>query len=176
MKYTQHLSLAASIISDMRLDRPRVASLWALNRETKQGAGEMTHDEMRALAGTYYLSSRYLTLKDFLFHSSPVIVPQCCYKSHIILDTHLLSSNAVISSYQGAPPLPTDISHTSFTFKSSLKKLTMPSLKPQARCVDQDRIDSQPNFIGSENDILRQNHHCHFLSVRAVSAHSTYSI
>jgi hypothetical protein len=63
MKYTQHLSLAASIISDMRLDRPRVASLWALNRETKQGAGEMTHDEMRALAGTYYLSSRYLILK-----------------------------------------------------------------------------------------------------------------
>jgi hypothetical protein len=60
MKYTQHLSLAASIISDMRLDRPRVASLWALNRESKHGSGEMTHDEMRALAGTYYLSSRYV--------------------------------------------------------------------------------------------------------------------
>lgn len=60
MKYTQHLSLAASIISDMRLDRPRIASLWALSRENKHASGEMTHDEMRALAGTYYLSSRYV--------------------------------------------------------------------------------------------------------------------
>jgi hypothetical protein len=43
----------------MRLDRPRIASLWALSRENKHAIGEMTHDEQRALAGTYYLSSRY---------------------------------------------------------------------------------------------------------------------
>ncbi|KAH7246476.1 hypothetical protein BKA59DRAFT_200191 [Fusarium tricinctum] len=81
MKYTQHLSLAASIISDMRLDRPRVASLWALNRETKQGAGEMTHDEMRALAGTYYLSSSSAVLlqKSHHFRYSPFIL-ECCHK------------------------------------------------------------------------------------------------
>ncbi|KAH6955594.1 hypothetical protein DER45DRAFT_586529 [Fusarium avenaceum] len=71
----------ACIISDMRLDRPRVASLWALNRETKQGAGEMTHDEMRALAGTYYLSSSSAVLlqKSHHFRYSPFIL-ECCHK------------------------------------------------------------------------------------------------
>ncbi|KAG5750080.1 hypothetical protein H9Q69_001281 [Fusarium xylarioides] len=80
MKYTQHLSLAASIISDMRLDRPRVASLWALSRESKHGSGEMTHDEMRALAGTYYLSSSSAVLlqKSHHFRYSPFIL-ECCH-------------------------------------------------------------------------------------------------
>lgn len=80
MRYTQHLSLAASIISDMRLDRPRVASLWALSRESKHGFGEMTHDEMRALAGTYYLSSSSAVLlqKSHHFRYSPFIL-ECCH-------------------------------------------------------------------------------------------------
>ncbi|PCD31955.1 hypothetical protein QX201_009074 [Fusarium graminearum] len=81
MKYTQHLSLAASIISDMRLDRPRIASLWALSRENKHASGEMTHDEQRALAGTYYLSSSSAVLlqKSHHFRYSPYIL-ECCHK------------------------------------------------------------------------------------------------
>ncbi|KAF5010242.1 hypothetical protein FDECE_3601 [Fusarium decemcellulare] len=80
MKYSQHLSLAGSIVSDMRLDRPRVASLWALNRETKQSASALTHDEMRALAGTYYLSSSSAVLlqKSHHFRYTPYIL-ECCH-------------------------------------------------------------------------------------------------
>ncbi|KAM5342328.1 hypothetical protein ACJ41O_013294 [Fusarium nematophilum] len=79
MKYTQHLALAGSIISDMRLDRPRVASLWALNRETKQSSSALTHDEMRALAGTYYLSSSSAVLlqKSHHFRYTPYILESC---------------------------------------------------------------------------------------------------
>ncbi|KAF4964964.1 hypothetical protein FSARC_7142 [Fusarium sarcochroum] len=94
MRYTQHLSLAASIISDMRLDRPRIASLWALNRENKHASGEMTHDEMRALAGTYYLSSSSAVLlqKSHHFRYSPYII-QCCHellaKGSFASDRHL---------------------------------------------------------------------------------------
>ncbi|KAF5021744.1 hypothetical protein F66182_6194 [Fusarium sp. NRRL 66182] len=95
MKYTQHLSLAASIISDMRLDRPRPASLWALNRESKQAASLITHDEMRALAGTYYLSSSSAVLlqKSHHFRYSPYII-QCC---------HTLMSKAVYPSDRHFP-------------------------------------------------------------------------
>ncbi|KAF4441526.1 cercosporin resistance [Fusarium acutatum] len=58
-----------------------VASLWALSRETKHGSGEMTHDEMRALAGTYYLSSSSAVLlqKSHHFRYSPFIL-ECCHK------------------------------------------------------------------------------------------------
>ncbi|KAJ4136457.1 hypothetical protein NW768_004070 [Fusarium equiseti] len=64
----------------MRLDRPRIASLWALNRENKHASGEMTHDEMRALAGTYYLSSSSAVLlqKSHHFRYSPYIL-ECCH-------------------------------------------------------------------------------------------------
>ncbi|KAM0433902.1 hypothetical protein ACHAPT_003845 [Fusarium lateritium] len=80
MKYSQHLSLAGSIISDMRLDRPRVASLWALSRETKQSVGSLNRDEMRALAGTYYLSSSSAVLlqKSHHFRYTPYIL-ECCH-------------------------------------------------------------------------------------------------
>ncbi|KAF4452976.1 hypothetical protein F53441_4207 [Fusarium austroafricanum] len=60
---------------------PRNASLWALSRETKQVTGEMTYDEMRALAGTYYLSSSSAVLlqKSHHFRYSPYIL-QCCHE------------------------------------------------------------------------------------------------
>ncbi|UPK94451.1 hypothetical protein LCI18_005386 [Fusarium solani-melongenae] len=81
MKYSQHLSLAGSIVSDMRLDRPRVASLWALSRETKHSVGSLNHDEMRALAGTYYLSSSSAVLlqKSHHFRYTPYIL-DCCHQ------------------------------------------------------------------------------------------------
>ncbi|KAF4974446.1 hypothetical protein FZEAL_8646 [Fusarium zealandicum] len=94
MKYTQHLSLAGSIVSDMRLDRPRVASLWVLDRETKQSSTALDHDEMRALAGVYYLSSSSAVLlqKSHHFRYTPYIL-ECCHaltsKSNQPTDRHL---------------------------------------------------------------------------------------
>lgn len=61
MRYSQHLSLANSIVSDLRLDRSRIASLWRLNRDNDKLSETMSHDEMRALAGAYYLSSWYIS-------------------------------------------------------------------------------------------------------------------
>ncbi|RGP76417.1 hypothetical protein FLONG3_5302 [Fusarium longipes] len=60
---------------------PRIASLWALSRENKHASGEMTHDEQRALAGTYYLSSSSAVLlqKSHHFRYSPYIL-ECCHK------------------------------------------------------------------------------------------------
>ena len=59
-KYTQHLHLAISIICDMRLDRPRQKpDLWDVDKGKYQNGPYWDADEMRALAGAYYLSSRY---------------------------------------------------------------------------------------------------------------------
>lgn len=60
-RYTQHLHLATSIISDMRLDRSRSKKpkLWSVDGLKDKSMSDWDADEMRALAGAYYLSSRY---------------------------------------------------------------------------------------------------------------------
>ncbi|KAH7184948.1 uncharacterized protein B0J16DRAFT_304200 [Fusarium flagelliforme] len=47
----------ACIISDLRLDRPRKPKLWSAEGGRYQNQPEWQPDEMRALAGAYYLSS-----------------------------------------------------------------------------------------------------------------------
>jgi hypothetical protein len=57
-RYIQHLHLVTSIISDLRLDRPRKPKLWSAEGGRYQNKPDWQPDEMRALAGAYYLSSR----------------------------------------------------------------------------------------------------------------------
>ena len=56
--YTQQLHLAASIVSDLRLDRPREQQLWKVDFKNEERSVEWGSDELRALVGTYYLASR----------------------------------------------------------------------------------------------------------------------
>ncbi|KAI5464994.1 hypothetical protein BGZ63DRAFT_168442 [Mariannaea sp. PMI_226] len=82
LRYSQHLALASSIVADLRYDRPRIALLWSLNEDLiKSGGPKLTPDEMRALAGTYYLSScaSVLMQKAPSFKYTPYIL-DCCRK------------------------------------------------------------------------------------------------
>ena len=56
--YSQHLHLATSIVSDLRLDRPRKLQLWKVDFNDGKHSAEWGSDELRALIGTYYLASR----------------------------------------------------------------------------------------------------------------------
>lgn len=55
--YTQYLYLAISIVSDLRLDKPRRPKLWAVDGGKDRNEPDWGPDEKRALAGAYYLSS-----------------------------------------------------------------------------------------------------------------------
>lgn len=55
--YSQHLHLATSIVSDLRLDRPRKQQLWKVDFQNEEGSAEWASDGLRALVGTYYLAS-----------------------------------------------------------------------------------------------------------------------
>lgn len=82
LRYSQHLSLAASIVADMRLDRPRITALWSLNEDLMKSDNlKLTADEMRALAGTYYLASSTSVLmqKARMFKYTPYIL-KCCHR------------------------------------------------------------------------------------------------
>ncbi|EQB54713.1 hypothetical protein CGLO_05408 [Colletotrichum gloeosporioides Cg-14] len=59
-RYTQHLHLAVSIVSDLRLDRPKNVQRWNVERSERMGTAQHyieSLDEQRAFLGTYYLSS-----------------------------------------------------------------------------------------------------------------------
>lgn len=57
--FSQHLYLAASIVSDIRLDRPRNPKAWSVDGIKDQDGNdhEWRPGEMRAVIGLYYLSS-----------------------------------------------------------------------------------------------------------------------
>lgn len=57
-RYSQHLGLAVSIISDLRMDRSKNTKLWGLDSKNEDSVHDWTPDEVRAVAGTYYLASR----------------------------------------------------------------------------------------------------------------------
>ena len=57
-RYSQHLHLATSIISDMRLDRPKNPSLWNVEKAHLTSGSDWSAEGLRALIGTYYLTSR----------------------------------------------------------------------------------------------------------------------
>ncbi|KAK0716061.1 hypothetical protein B0H67DRAFT_256615 [Lasiosphaeris hirsuta] len=56
--YSQHLHIATSIVSDLRLDRQRKPQLWKVDFNNDEGhSTEWGSHELRALIGTYYLTS-----------------------------------------------------------------------------------------------------------------------
>ncbi|CVL03932.1 related to cercosporin resistance protein [Fusarium mangiferae] len=78
-RYIQHLHLATSIISDLRLDKPRRPKLWSAEGGKDKNKPDWGPDEMRALAGTYYLSSSssIILQKTRQFFYTPYITA-CC--------------------------------------------------------------------------------------------------
>lgn len=79
--YSQHLHLATSIVSDMRLDRPRNPQLWKvhLGPDDEAQSSEWGPDERRALAGTYYLASSSSAVLQKMRHFpfAPFILESC---------------------------------------------------------------------------------------------------
>ena len=63
--YSQHLHLALSLCSDLRLDSPRPSDLWDIrddaDREPFFEPPNRSVEEMRAVIGTYCLASGYET-------------------------------------------------------------------------------------------------------------------
>lgn len=63
-RHSQHLHLAASIVSDMRLDRPKNLTLWNVEKydpvheQEQRKEPQASAEELRALIGTYYLASK----------------------------------------------------------------------------------------------------------------------
>lgn len=51
--------LAISILSDLKLDRPRRHNLWVVGPSKNDPDPDWSLEEQRAFAGTYYLSSWY---------------------------------------------------------------------------------------------------------------------
>ncbi|KAG9495095.1 hypothetical protein J7337_013329 [Fusarium musae] len=78
-RYIQHLHLATSIISDLRLDKPRRPKLWSAEGGKDKNKPDWGPEEMRALAGTYYLSSSssIILQKTRQFFYTPYITA-CC--------------------------------------------------------------------------------------------------
>ncbi|TDZ74906.1 hypothetical protein CTRI78_v000322 [Colletotrichum trifolii] len=56
-RYSQHLHLATSIVSDLRLDRSKKPRRWNVEGETATHEFVESLDETRTFLGTYYLSS-----------------------------------------------------------------------------------------------------------------------
>ncbi|RMJ16599.1 hypothetical protein CDV36_003718 [Fusarium kuroshium] len=78
-RYTQHLHLATSIISDMRLDRPRRPELWDVGGGKDRNEPDWGPPEMRALAGAYYLSSTSsIVLQKSRHMSYSPYISRCC--------------------------------------------------------------------------------------------------
>ncbi|CAM1503194.1 Fc.00g079700.m01.CDS01 [Cosmosporella sp. VM-42] len=78
-RVSQYLHLATSIISDMRLDRPRKHHLWTVDASKNDGDLDWGVDEKRAFAGAYYLSSSSAVLlqKSRHFNYTPYVF-DCC--------------------------------------------------------------------------------------------------
>ncbi|KAH6887494.1 hypothetical protein B0T10DRAFT_607439, partial [Thelonectria olida] len=87
-RHTQHLLLATSIVSDLRLDRPRRPELWSVDGGKDKNEPDWGHDEMRALAGVYYLSSNSsVVIQKSRHFSYTAYISRCC--DHLaILDQH----------------------------------------------------------------------------------------
>ncbi|KAM5364464.1 hypothetical protein ACJZ2D_011524 [Fusarium nematophilum] len=78
-RYTQHLHLATSIVSDLRMDRPRRPKLWSVDGGKDANEPDWGPDEMRALAGAYYLSSSSSVVLQKSRHFSYVpYISRCC--------------------------------------------------------------------------------------------------
>ncbi|KAF4455689.1 hypothetical protein FALBO_15570 [Fusarium albosuccineum] len=78
-RYTQLLHLATSIVSDLRLDRPRRPKLWAVEGGRDRNEPDWGPDEMRALAGAYYLSSSSSVVLQKSRHMSyTAYISRCC--------------------------------------------------------------------------------------------------
>jgi len=79
--YSQHLHLATSIASDLRLDRPRNPQLWKvhLGPDDETRSSEWGPDERRALAGAYYLASSSSVVLQKMRHFPfvPFILESC---------------------------------------------------------------------------------------------------
>lgn len=56
-RYSQHLYLAASIVTDLRMDRPVNPDFWTTTNKPAHQV-QWTPDEIRAICGLYYLASR----------------------------------------------------------------------------------------------------------------------
>ncbi|KAK4094345.1 hypothetical protein Purlil1_950 [Purpureocillium lilacinum] len=54
--YSQYLSLAVSIVTDLRMDRPRNPLLWSVETDARHD-NDWGPEEVRAVAGAYYLAS-----------------------------------------------------------------------------------------------------------------------
>ncbi|KAK6223853.1 zn 2cys6 transcription factor [Colletotrichum tabaci] len=74
-RYSQHLHLATSIVSDLRLDRPKNPRRWNVEGMSAPHDNVESLDEQRTFLGTYYLSSctsivlqklRIVTLSSFI--------------------------------------------------------------------------------------------------------------
>ncbi|KAJ6442594.1 Nicotinamidase [Purpureocillium lavendulum] len=77
-RHSQHLHLALSIIADLRMDRPRNPLLWMVEADCRRDRA-WSPDEVRAVAGAYYLasSSSMLLQKSRSFAFAPYIAESC---------------------------------------------------------------------------------------------------
>lgn len=57
-RYTQYLNLAISIIGDLRIDRSKRTAFWEIDKDPRREVEDWGADEIRALAGTYFLASK----------------------------------------------------------------------------------------------------------------------
>ncbi|KAH8895798.1 hypothetical protein GQ53DRAFT_33184 [Thozetella sp. PMI_491] len=85
-RYSQFLHIAISLVSDMRLDRPRHQKLWMIDKSNPRADIEDRGvEEIRALIGTYYLASsssivlqklRSFSYSPFMLRSSEELAAQ----------------------------------------------------------------------------------------------------
>ncbi|CAG9990434.1 unnamed protein product [Clonostachys byssicola] len=93
-RYTQYLHLATSIVSDLRIDQPRKPRLWSVDGGKERDSADWGIEEMRALAGAYYLSSNTSILlhkSRHFTHSSYIsrCVEYISANAEVPTDTHL---------------------------------------------------------------------------------------
>ncbi|CAK7204826.1 hypothetical protein SEUCBS139899_007588 [Sporothrix eucalyptigena] len=105
-RYSQHLHLAASIVSDMRLDRPRNTAVWNIEK-VQSSDGEPTLewgvDEVRALPSTDRAATLYLQVYFLELHLGQMALPGFPFGNRrpdkpIIYDAQLASSLATVVS------------------------------------------------------------------------------
>ncbi|KAK3312321.1 hypothetical protein B0H66DRAFT_396797 [Apodospora peruviana] len=108
--YTQQLHLAISIVSDLRLYRPRTNDSWNLDKAGNEGQHvEWSHDELRALIGTYYLDSstaivlqkmRTMSATGFMAASYHMLEAQAEYPSDKYL-RHIVHLQQILEEVDG---------------------------------------------------------------------------
>ncbi|KAK7425584.1 hypothetical protein QQZ08_007907 [Neonectria magnoliae] len=124
-RYTQHLHLAASIVCDLRLDRPRKPKLWSVHGGKDRNMPDWGPDEMRALIGVSSLllqKSRHFAFTPYISRCCEHLAAQNEHQTdgHLVFIVHLQTLIEGLEDLVGS----TSITNDAVQFETEMQKIS----------------------------------------------------